>query len=222
MNNKAEFCGATAMPAPAINALLLEKALDLGATAAMLLPIEALVVEERFATMCATPHRCPSYGLSPGCPPHALSPVAFRESLHQFQQMLTFKIDAPTEILMGAGRPALARTIHTIASGVEQEAVRLGLVGTMGLAAGSCKELFCPQEEICVVLEHSLPCPHAHLARPSISALGVNFSALAEAAGWSFAKIAEHPPAADQPAMGLLAGLVLLAAKSGWTTRGIP
>jgi predicted metal-binding protein len=210
MKNESESCGPATRTASTINASLVEKALCLGATAAILLPIEALVVEERFAAMCAAPHRCPSYGLAPGCPPHALVPAAFRESLRRFQQLLAFKIDAPTALLMGAGRPALARTIHTIASGVEQEAVRLGLVGTMGLAAGSCKELFCPREEICVVLEHGLPCPHAHLARPSISALGVNFSALAEAAGWSFAKIDDHPPVEKQPAMGLMAGLVVL------------
>ncbi|MBM9536551.1 DUF2284 domain-containing protein [Desulfobulbus alkaliphilus] len=214
MKNESECCEPAAMPMPTIHTLLLEKALSLGATAAILLPVETLVVEERFAALCAAPHRCPSYGLAPGCPPHAMPPSSFREHLRRFQQMLAFKIDAPIALLLGVERPALTRTIHSIAAGVEQEAVRLGLVGTMGLAAGSCKELFCPQEEICVVLERSLPCPHAQLARPSISALGINFSALAEAAGWPFAKITAHSPAADQQAMGLMAGLVLLPASA--------
>jgi predicted metal-binding protein len=189
---------------------LLDKARSLGATATTLIPAEALVVEDRFAAMCAAPHRCPSYGLAPGCPPHAMPPSLFRELLHRYHQILVFKIDAPAAVLMGEERPALARTIHAIAAGLEQETERLGLVGAMGLAAGSCKELFCTQEEVCTVLEHHLPCPHAHLARPSLSALGVDFSALAKSAGWPFNRIGEQAEPTGEPAMGLMAGLVLL------------
>ena len=109
------------------------------------------------------------------------------------------------------GRPdaALRLAIHRIAATLEQEAISHGLLHSRGLAAGSCKELFCPQEEPCVVLARQLPCRHPELARPSLSALGVDFAALAHSLGWPFARI--DPDQRADAAMGLMAGLVLLA-----------
>jgi len=190
-----------------INALI-ERALALGATAAVIMPARSLVVEDRFAEMCAAPQRCPSYGLAPGCPPHAILPSVFREQLQQYRSILVFKIDAPISALMGPERVGIARRIHRIAAALEQEALHLGVVRARGLAAGSCKELFCAKDAACVVLRHQQPCRHPDLARPSLSALGVNFTALAESVGWRFDKI--DPMVNDQSAMGLMAGLVLL------------
>ena len=61
-----------------------------------------------------------------------------------------------------------------------------------------------------MVLNKQQPCLHPDLARPSISALGVNFTALAESVGWQFDKIDPDKRQSDEPAMGLMAGLVLL------------
>lgn len=191
-----------------INALI-ERAHALGATAAVIMPAKSLVVEDRFAEMCAAPQRCPSYGLAPGCPPHAIPPSVFREQLQQYRRILVFKIDAPISDLMGPERLGIARRIHRIAAALEQEALRRGLTRASGLAAGSCKELFCAKDADCVVLKYRQPCLHPNLARPSLSALGVNFTALAESVGWQFDKI--DPTANDESAMGLMAGLVLLA-----------
>jgi len=182
----------------------------LGATAAVIIPAHALVVEDRFAAMCAAPHRCPSYGLAPGCPPHAMHPSAFRQQVQTYQQVLVFKIDAPIADLMGEKRVALARTIHRIAATLEREARSRGLARALGLAAGSCKELFCAEEEACVVLHRQQSCLHPDLARPSISGLGVNFAALAQVAGWPFDKIDPDEATNSEPVMGLMAGLILL------------
>jgi predicted metal-binding protein len=122
--------------------------------------------------------------------------------------MLVFKIDAPISVLMGPERVGVARRIHRIAAALEQEALSRGFAQARGLAAGSCKELFCAEEAACVVLKDQQPCPHSDLARPSISALGVNFTALADSVGWQFDKI--DPTVDDASAMGLMAGLVLL------------
>jgi predicted metal-binding protein len=89
---------------------LITLARSLGASAAVILPTEALVVEERFAAMCGAPHRCPSYGLAPGCPPNAPSPASFRAQLLTYRHVLVFKIDAPVANLMGPERLAIART----------------------------------------------------------------------------------------------------------------
>lgn len=188
---------------------LIDLAYSLGATAASIVPAESLVVEERFAALCAEPHRCPSYGLAPGCPPHALSPSLFREQLKDYRHILVFKIDVSAADLLGEKRLPLARSIHRIAAGLEQAARAQGFSQARGLAAGSCKELFCGEEEVCAVLHRGRPCPHADRARPSLSAVGVDFSALAALVGWKFGAI-DPNQASGEPAMGLMAGLVLL------------
>lgn len=184
-------------------------ALSLGATAAAIVPAELLVVEERFAALCAEPHRCPSYGLAPGCPPHALLPSLFREQLKSFRHILVFKIDVPAADLLGEKRLPVARSIHRIAAALEQAAQVQGFPEARGLAAGSCKELFCGEEEVCAVLHRQQPCPHADRARPSLSAVGVDFGALATLVGWEFGAI-DPNQTGGEPAMGLMAGLVLL------------
>ena len=189
---------------------LFELARTLGATAAVIVPADVLIVEDRFAALCAEPHRCPSYGLAPGCPPHAMQPEVFRKLLHNYQQVLVFKIDAPVTVLMGPERLEIARNIHRIAATLEQETLRLGFPLARGLATGSCKELFCQQQDGCAVLEGQLICPHAAYARPSLSALGVNFTLLTETLGWDFRKIDAHAASASDLEMALMAGMVLL------------
>jgi predicted metal-binding protein len=189
---------------------LMAQARSLGATATVIIPAATLVVEDRFAALCGAPQRCPGYGLAPGCPPHALHPSVFREQLRAYQHILVFKIDAPVAVLMGPKRLPLARSIHRIAATLEKTARSRGMHHARGLAAGSCKELFCAAEEACALLNKQQACRHPDLARPSISALGVNFTALAESIGWQFAQIDPDTVASGEPAMGLMAGLVLL------------
>lgn len=190
---------------------LITLALSLGASAAVVLATDALVAEERFAAMCGAPHRCPNYGLAPGCPPHAPSPAAFRALLTTYRFLLAFKIDAPVAELMGPARLNVVRTIHNIAAGVERAAQDQGLMHAKGMAAGSCKELFCADEQLCRVLTGGQPCRFPDLARPSISAVGIDFSALAARAGWPFGRIEPESSSDAQVATGLMAGLVLLA-----------
>ncbi|MDD2466364.1 MAG: DUF2284 domain-containing protein [Desulfobulbus sp.] len=182
----------------------------LGATATGLLPATSLVIEARFAQMCASPTPCPSYGLAPGCPPHAPTPEAFEQQLADFHTVLVFKIDAPVADLLGEKRLPLARTIHRIAATLERAALSRGISKAKGMAAGSCKELFCDEDEVCVVLAQKAPCRHPDLARPSISAVGVDFAAMAHQLGWPFGKLASTSESSSQPGMGLMAGLVLL------------
>ena len=192
--------------AATIKALQTE-ALRLGASACGVIAAADLVIEERFAAMCGAPTPCPSYGLAPGCPPHAPSVQAFRKDLAAYRQILVFKIDAPMADLLGEKRLEIARTIHRLAATLEGLAQRSGL-RARGMAAGSCKELFCGAEQACVVLSQAMGCRHPDFARPSISAVGVDFAALAGKLGWPFGPLPSAPP--DTPVMGLMAGLVLL------------
>lgn len=186
------------------------QARSLGASATGVLPAKQLAIEARFARMCAGPPSCPSYGLAPGCPPHAPTPEAFKQLLQSFRTVLVFKIDAPVTELMGERRLPLARTIHRIAATLERSALSHGVDKARAMAAGSCKELFCDDEEVCVVLANKAPCRNPDLACPSISAVGVDFAALAHQLGWPFGKLTAPNTTAKDPEMGLMAGLVLL------------
>lgn len=191
----------------------------LGATAAEIVPALTLRIEEHFAELCAAPHRCPGYGSAPGCPPHAMHPARFRALLHTFSHALVFKIDTPIAALMDSRRLTIARNIHRMAAQLENAALDLGIRGALGLAAGSCKELFCDRELSCVVLTEQQPCRYPDLARGSLSAVGVDFAALARQLGWQYRPIAPEsmPDGALEPA--LMAGLVLLACHEEYRKR---
>lgn len=189
--------------------LLIAHARALGADDAVAVPADSLVIKEHFAALCAEPHRCPSYGLAPGCPPHAMPPSLFRQQLKNYRHILVFKIDVPAVDLLGEKRLPVARAIHWIAAGLEQEARAQGFPQARGFAAGSCKELFCGEEDVCAVLHLRHPCPYVDRARPSLSAVGVDFSALAASVGWEYGAI-DPNQTGGEPAMGLMAGLVLL------------
>jgi predicted metal-binding protein len=111
---------------------------------------------------------------------------------------------------MGERRLSLARTIHRIAATLERSALSRGINKAKAMAAGSCKELFCDDIETCVVLANSAPCRFPDLARPSLSAVGVDFAALAHQFGWSFGKLTKTNIANQNSEMGLMAGFVLL------------
>lgn len=183
-----------------------------GAHGVVLRPAASLVVDEKFPALCAGPHRCPGYDLAPSCPPHAPTVAHFRRQLAGMQHLLAFKIEAPATDLAGPARLDIARTIHKTAAAMEDHARQLGFARAQGLAAGSCKELFCPEDAHCAVLHDQQPCRHPTRARVSLSAMGVDFAALAAQANWSL--VTPPQPIDEQnsaaPAMSFMAGLVLV------------
>ena len=191
---------------------MLARALHLGASAAAALPARDLVVADHFAALCAAPHRCPSYGLAPGCPPHSQSPAGFRAELADYRWVLVFRIDVPAADLRTGKRLEVARRIHALAATLETEAPGFGFTRARGLAAGSCFELYCADRDRCAVLAEHLPCPHQDRVQPSLSAVGVDFTALTTAVHWPLAPGGESSSQpATEPALSMLAGLVLLA-----------
>lgn len=187
---------------------LIEKAFELGVSDARIIPARAVVVEERFAEMCASP-QCPGYGQGPGCPPHVMKPAEFRELLSRYEHALVFKIDAPTEVLLGDERHDVARRIHEISATIERFAREMGYGNSRGFAAGSCKMIFCADRESCIVLEKGGGCRFPDRARASISGIGVNFEELCKRVGWRF-QIITKDTASDEVPMGMMAGMVLI------------
>jgi predicted metal-binding protein len=188
---------------------LLQYARQLGVSSARLMDASRIRVEDDLAKICEDPG-CPGYGQGANCPPHVMQPAAFRRLLKQFPRALVFKFDVPTEVLLGDGRFEVSRLVHETAAAIESHALACGYTAARGLAAGSCKRIFCAAEKDCRVIADDGPCRHPDRARPSISGLGVNFFELARRVGWSIEKITrESDP--NQVPMGLMAGIVLLA-----------
>lgn len=187
---------------------LIRHAFELGASDARIIPARSVVVEERFAEMCASP-QCPGYGQAPGCPPHVMKPARFRELLTRYEHALVFKIDAPTQVLLGEERHDVAKRVHEIAAAIERLAREKGYGNSRGFAAGSCKMIFCSDRESCVVLEKGGECRFPDRARASLSGLGVNFEELCRTVGWRF-EIITRDTTADEVPMGLMAGMVLI------------
>jgi len=187
---------------------LIQKAFEAGASDAKFIPAQAVVVEGRFAEMCASP-QCPGYGLSPSCPPHVMKPHEFKDLLSHYEQVLVFKIDVPTEVLLSDGRRNVAKLIHEISSGIERLAKEKGYTNSKGFAAGSCKLIFCNEQAECVVLDKNEKCLFFNQARPSLSGLGVNFFELTKIVGWQIKKITKDTKPDEVP-MGIMAGMVLI------------
>ncbi|MBN2467533.1 MAG: DUF2284 domain-containing protein [Deltaproteobacteria bacterium] len=187
---------------------LIQKAFELGVSDARIIPAQSIVVEDRFAEMCSSP-RCPGYGLAPSCPPYAMKPGEFRDLLTQYEHVLVFKIDAPIETLLSDSRFAVAKLIHEISSSIERSAKEQGYTKAKGLAAGSCKMIFCSEYVKCIVLDKNEDCRFSDQARPSLSGYGVNFLELGKTLGWQLEKISKNTRPDDVP-MGMMVGMVLI------------
>lgn len=187
---------------------IIRYASELGASDARWVSADEIIVEDGLARLCESP-RCPGYGQSPHCPPHVMSPRAFREILRSYGHALVFKFDVPTEILLGNERHEINRAVHETASGIQAFAADMGYANPMGLAAGSCKRVFCHDHRDCPALARNGRCRFPDSARPSMSGLGINFLELAKLLGWQMSKITKNSDPNEAP-MGLMAGMVLM------------
>lgn len=179
-----------------------------GASEARLIDANRLRFDPHLAELCLPP-QCPHYGQSLNCPPHTPTPELFRERAAQSEQALVFKFDLPGAVLLSEERHAYARRVHQIAAAIERKALSEGFTHAFGLAAGSCKPLFCHDEAECSALQPGGECRFPDQARPSLSAVGLDFFDLCEQLGWSIARITRASDPAETPA-GMLAGMVLL------------
>jgi predicted metal-binding protein len=137
-------------------------------------------------------------------------PVKFRKWQAQSKYSLTVKIELPTSVMFSDARKDVMRLLHQMVAAVEQKAIELGFGKSKGFAGGSCKKLFCDdQEKCCVVAEHK-PCRHLSSARPSMSGFGIDVTQLMLSSGWP-AQQAEQSNSSDNDATSWVAGLILLA-----------
>jgi len=187
---------------------LLKLTLSLGATDVKTISPSDLSVESEIVDMCRG-QKCDGYGLTVNCPPYTMKPSTFKEYIRRHIIALVFKFDVPAEVLLTDKRHDIARIVHETASAIEQKAVKIGYKESMGLAAGSCKEIFCKQFYDCRALNKGLPCRFPEHARPSMSGLGINFFELAKALEWPIHKMTRYTDPKKTPS-GMMAGMVLI------------
>ncbi len=187
---------------------VLAHAAKLGTSGGSIIEPKQVPVDNKFIEFCKTP-RCPGYGSSMSCPPNVKGPDWFREYLKTFGQVLVFKFDVPTSVLLSEERYEVTRLIHETASGIELFALANGYGRAKGFAGGSCKQVFCKESLTCRVLSGTGGCRNPDKARQSMSGMGVDFLELTKLLGWKMEIITETTNA-EEVSMGMMAGMVLM------------
>lgn len=184
-----------------------QKAIDLGADDTAIIPTDMISVEDQIVEFCKSP-LCESYGNCAHCPPHAISPARMRQKLASYHRCLVFKVHAPTAILQTEAQFSVFRRVFEITAELERYARSVGFERAMGLAAGSCKSVFCKNVS-CRLLESGTDCRHPSLARPSMEATGIHVFKLIQDLGWEIHRISQATNP-DRVPLGTLAALLIL------------
>lgn len=189
---------------------LTREATRLGATSATSILSKEIQVKDHLATLCSGEYTCPNYGLAASCPPHVGGPVAFRDWQARSKYSITVKIELPTSIMFSNERNGVMQLLHQIVAAVEQKAIAMGFEKSKAFAGGSCKELFCGDQEKCLVVSENEPCRHTASARPSMSGFGIDVIQLMKTSGWPASKAEKSNLPGEDPT-SWIAGLIMLA-----------
>ena len=188
---------------------LAQEAKRLGATSSAILSSKEIQVKDNLAALCNGEYTCPNYGLAASCPPYVAGPVEFRKRQAQSRYSITVKIELPTSVMFSDERQGVMKLLHQIVAALEQKAIESGFKNSKGFASGSCKELFCGDQEKCCVVAENKPCRHIDSARPSMSGFGIDVTQLMRSSGWSAQK-AENKNSSNKDALSWVAGLIML------------
>jgi predicted metal-binding protein len=188
-------------------ARLKETALRLGASDAVIVATDRIPIEERIIEMCRDP-LCECYSMSAYCPPYVMKPREAKQWILLYKRALFFKIDVSPRRLFSDESFDIFRKIYVICSQLENLSSELGYFRSKGLAAGSCKSVFC-RNIPCEALLDGGKCRYPTLGRPSMEALGINVFRLVKDVGWKIYPILRDSNPKDVPS-AVLAGLLLV------------
>ena len=154
-----------------------------GATAALPLAVDRIVVDERVRLKCRVPI-CDSFHKNLMCPPFVMSVAEFREVLIRYREAVVLQVAEEIADLDGC-RPsedvyAPAGRLHELVNLGEKEAFLAGFRFAAGLIGGCCR--LCP---VCVAVEGGMHCRFPFQARPSLEAMGIDVAATLENVGLS-------------------------------------
>jgi predicted metal-binding protein len=189
---------------------LRNKALELGAVDAKIIPVEKIVIENRVVLKCQL--GCEKYGKTLACPPYAPSPEKFRKIVSEYSYALFMKFRSKAEgspelikylgktdnrfvpqemqektaSFWSAWNSDLKKLLSTVIE-LEKTAAEKGYLLAIGLVSGACQ--LC---ERCNVEKGF--CVHPEMRRFSEEGVGVNVKATAENAGVKFTLPFEKNP----------------------------
>ncbi len=168
-----------------------QMALDLGASAAEIIPASDVVIDERVRLKCTVP-RCIRAGETPNCPPYAPDLELVRKALDRYHCAILFKCDVgPIEDFVpgqGGTKEEQRRVLSfheqsgKLVYELERQAYKDGYHLAMGFGGGSCKDYLC-NGLLCQYLD-SGRCRHPHRARPAMEAVGIDVLDLVNKVGW--------------------------------------
>jgi len=166
-----------------------QRALDLGASMAEIIPASLVEIDERVRLKCYIP-LCPYYGKNPYCPPQAPEPEFMREALSRYSWAILFALDVlPVDHFADRSRPELqelgfqwTKKSMEIAGRVETLAFASGYYLALGLCQFNCLKALC-QRERCLVVDDDT-CPFPLKARPSMEGVGIDVFRLVTKVGW--------------------------------------
>jgi predicted metal-binding protein len=191
---------------------LRQKALELGADRAAIINTSDIAVSEAVAFKCRVP-RCPHYGSSANCPPHAPQPAQFQQVLSSFDKAILFNKRFAPEVMLRPEKDAERReafeSIFQLTAKLESAAFYAGHYLAFGLAAGSCRRVLCHERDHCAVLRGEA-CLFPALARPSMEAVGMDVFHLAASVGWDMQPVGRDAHS-GQVAESSLSGIVVVA-----------
>jgi predicted metal-binding protein len=166
-------------------------ALDLGASAAAIIPASEVLIDERVRLKCTVP-RCIRAGETPNCPPLAPDLDLVRKAIGRYHYAILFKCNVePIEDFLprqGATAEEKRRTLSfheqsaKVVYELERQAYKDGYHLAMGFGGGSCKDYLC-KGMICQYMD-SGRCRFPHRARPAMEAVGMDVLDLVSRAGW--------------------------------------
>jgi predicted metal-binding protein len=188
---------------------LTKEAKKFGATSSAIISTKEIQIKDDLAALCNGEYICPNYGLAASCPPYVEGPAEFRKWQAQSKYSITVKIELPTTVMFSDERNGVMQLLHQIVSAVEQKAIEMGCKNSKGFAGGSCKKLFCGDQETCCVVAENKPCRHIEVARPSMSGFGIDVTQLMLSSGWPAQK-AENKNSSDKEDTSWVAGLIIL------------
>ena len=164
-----------------------QKALDLGASMAEIIPANLVEIDERVRLKCSAP-LCHHYNKSIYCPPNGPSLDHMRKVLSRYSIAVLFALDViPVELFSDRSKDRKdaadwSRRGFEIVSKIETLAFGSGYYLAMGFGQGSCKIALCRQER-CLLLD-GYNCPYPLKARPSMEGVGIDVFGLATKVGW--------------------------------------
>jgi len=164
-----------------------KRALEFGASDAVIMPASLVVVDERVRLKCSQP-RCWLYGEEPYCPPYTPEPDFMRKAFSKYKWAILVKNDVePAEdftdrIKWYKGHIKHQKKTCEIVSKLESLAYVDGYYFAIGFGAGGCKTTLC-DGELCLMLDGGR-CKFPLKARSSMEGVGIDVFDIANKVGW--------------------------------------